>query len=88
MEHGIRAGAQQERALQRVQRHVDRARRGEGPEIQAVARSCAAMLEHLGKRVIVAQEDIRKALIVAIRDVIAGLQPLDQVGFQQQGFDF
>ena len=27
-----------------------------------------------------------KALVVAIADIVAGLQPLDQVGFQQQRF--
>ena len=46
----------------------------------------AAMLQQLREGMILAQQDVGKALVVAIADIVARLQPLDQVGFQQQRF--
>jgi hypothetical protein len=37
---------------------------------------------------VLAQQDVGKALVIAIADIVAGLEPLDQVGFQQQRFGF
>ena len=42
------------------------------------------MLQKLRKGVVLAQQDVGKAFVVAERNVVARLQPLDQVGFQQQ----
>ena len=80
------AGAQQEGLLQRVDRPVDRARRSEGSIIAALAVAAAAMLGQLRDRVVLGDEDIGKRLVVAQHHVEAGLQLLDEVGFQQQGF--
>ena len=33
------------------------------------------------------EQDVGEALVVAVGDVVARLQPLDQIGFQQQRFD-
>ena len=44
------------------------------------------MLQQLRKGMILAQQDVGKALVVAIGDIVARLEPLDQVGFQQQRF--
>ena len=84
LEHRIRARAQQERALQRVERAAHRLRARERPEIDAFGRARAAMLEQLRKGMILAQQDIREGFVVAIGDVVAGLQTLDEIGFEQQ----
>ena len=86
-EHRIRTGAQQEGALQGVEGAVDRAGGGEWTEIDALGGLGAAMLEQLRIGMILAQQDIGETLVVAVADIVAGLQPLDQVGFQQQRFD-
>ena len=44
------------------------------------------MLQQLREGMVLAQQDVGKALVVAIADIVARLQPLDQVGFQQQRF--
>jgi hypothetical protein len=46
------------------------------------------MLQDLREGVIAAQEDVREALVVAVRHIVAGLEPLDEVGFEQQRFGF
>src|SRR5690606_3986753 len=58
LEERIGAGTQEKRPLQRVDRAVDRARRGERPEIVALARARAAMLENSGSRVVAGDENI------------------------------
>ena len=46
------------------------------------------MLQQLWESMVLAEQDVRKGFVVAIGDVVAGLQPLDQIGFQQKRFDF
>ena len=85
-EKAVRAGAQQERALQRRDGAVDRPHRGERPVIAALARARAAMLEDLRRPVVRGDDDVGKRLVVAQQHVEARPQPLDQVGFEQQRF--
>ncbi len=80
----VRAGAQKERPLQRVQGAEHRAGAGEGPEIVAGDRARAAMLDQPRGGMSSADQDVRKALVVAQRDVVAGLQLLDEIGLEQQ----
>jgi hypothetical protein len=87
-EHRVRTGAQQKCALQCVQGAGHRAGTGEGPEIEALRAFGAAMFQQLWKRVILAQQDVGKAFVVAIGHVVTRLELLDQVGFQQQRFGF
>ena len=84
LEKAVRAGAQQERALQRRDGAVDRPHRGERPVIAALARARAAMLEDLRRPVVRGDDDVGKRLVVAQQHVEARPQPLDQVGFEQQ----
>ena len=83
-EKAVRAGAQQERALQRRDGAVDRPHRGERPVIVALARARAAVLEDLRRPMVRGDEDVGKRLVVAQQHVEARPQPLDQVGFEQQ----
>ena len=85
-EHRIRTGAQQKGALQGVEGTGDGAGAGEGAEIDALGGPGAAMFQKLGKGVILAQQDIGKAFVVAVGDIVARLELLDQIGFQQQRF--
>ena len=87
-EHRIRAGAQQKGALQRIEGAGDRAGAGERPEIDSLGGLGAAMLEQLRKGMILAQQDVGKALVVAIGNIVARLELLDEIGFQQQRFGF
>ena len=84
LEHRVRAGAQQEGLLQLVQRPVDAARRGEGPEVAPRLLAQAAVLLHLRERMVGGDEDVREALVVAEQHVVARLQLLDQVLLEQQ----
>ena len=84
LEEAVRAGAQQERALQRRDGAVDRPHRRERPEVAAFARARAAMLEDLRRPVVAGDQDIGERLVVAQQHVEARPQPLDQVGFEQQ----
>ncbi len=84
IENGIRTRAQQKRALQRVECAVHGAGAGERPEIDSFGRLGAAMFQKLRKGVVLAQQDVGKGFVVAIGDIVAGLQPLDEIGFQQQ----
>ena len=83
-EHRIRTRAQQERALQRVERGVHRARRGERAVINTFGVARAAVLQDLRIVVIGAQKDVGEALVVAEQNIVTRLQPLDQVRFEQQ----
>ena len=85
-EKSVRAGAQQERALQRRDGAVDRPHRGERPVIAAPARARAAVLEDLRRPVIRGDDDVGKRLVVAQQHVEPRPQTLDQVGFEQQRF--
>gem|GEM_PF-2410571 len=82
----VGAGPQQEGLLQGVQRAVDRPGRGEGAEIVAGRGVGASMLPDLGRAVVAADHQFGEGLVVAQHHVEAGLQLLDEVGFQQQGF--
>ena len=86
LEKRIRAGAQQEGALQRIDGAVDRAGVGEGPVIVPWPRARAAMLEDLRRPVVGRDQDERKRLVVAQQHVEARPKPLDQVGFEQERF--
>ena len=70
--------------MQRVDRAVDRAGRGERPEIVALAAARAAMLEDAGGGMVAGQQDIGERLVVPHQHVEARPQPLDEVRFQQQ----
>jgi hypothetical protein len=83
-EDAVAARAQQERLLQRDQRAVDRAGRGERAEIAAGPGLRAAVLGDLREVVAGGQMDERKGFVVAQQDVEAGHQPLDHVAFEQQ----
>ena len=87
-EHRVRAGAQQERALQRVDGAADRAGRSERSVIFALARARAAMLEDAGRGVVGGQHDVGERLVVPHQHVKARPQALDQIGFKQQRFGF
>src|SRR6185437_4476805 len=65
LEKRIRARAQQERALQRVDGAVDRAGIGERTVVMTGPRARAAMLEDLRRPMIRRDEDIGKRLVVA-----------------------
>ena len=82
----IRAGAQEKRALQRVERAKHRARARERAEIVASQAARAPMLDEPRRRMPGANEDIGEALVVAQRDVVARLELLDEVGLEQQRF--
>ncbi len=86
LEKAVRAGADQERALQRRDGAVDRAGRRERAEIAAGPRLRAAMLEDLRRPMVAGDQDIGKRLVVAQQHVEARPQLLDEVGFQQQRF--
>ena len=80
----VRAGAQEEGALQGVERAVDRPDAGEGAEEVALAIARAAMLGELRGVMVAGEQDIGKALVVAQQHIEARLHLLDVVGFQQQ----
>ena len=84
----VGAGAQQEGALQGVERAVHRRDIGEGPEIVALAVACAAMLRQLRRGVIAREQDIGKRLVVAQQHIEARLHLLDVIGFKQQRLGF
>ena len=84
LEHRIRAGSQQEGALQCVDGPSHRAGRGEGTEIVALARARAAMLEDAGRGVVARQQDIGKRLVVPHQHVEARAQAFDEVRLEQQ----
>ncbi len=84
LEDAVGTGADEEGALQRVDRAADGAGRGEGAEIVALAGAGAAMLEDRRGAVVAGDQDIGKRLVVAQQHVKARPQALDQIGFQQQ----
>ena len=88
VEHRIRAVAQQEYALQLVERAVHGTRAGEGAKILALGGPPPAMFAQLRKGMVARQQDIGKAFIVAQQHVVARFQLLDQVLLQQQRLGF
>ena len=87
-ENGVLAGAEQEHALHGGDGLVDGPGGGEGAVIAAFAGAGAAVLGDLREGVVFGQHQPRVALVVAQDDVEAGLEPLDEVGFEQEGFGF
>ncbi len=83
-EHRVGAVAQQERALQRRDRAVDRARRGERPEVIGVPAPRAPVLGELGVVVVLRDHDVREGLVVPQEHVVARHEPLDEVRLQEQ----
>ena len=67
-------------------RAVHRAGTRERPEIIALQRPRAAMLGDLRRLLVAADDDVGKRFVVAERDVVARLEALDEVGFEQQRF--
>ena len=45
------------------------------------------MLEDLGEFMVFGDQNMGKRLVVAQQDIVARLQPLDQVGFEKQRLD-
>ena len=83
-EETVRTGAQKERPLQRVERAEHRAGAGEGPEIVARDGARPAVLDQPRRGMAGADENVREALVVAQRDIVAGLELLDQIGLEQE----
>ena len=84
-EDAIGAGAQQKGLLKRVERRRDGARAGEGAEVIALRRTGAAMLQNLRKGVVAPEQDVGERLVVPHQHVVAGLQALDEVRFEEEG---
>ncbi len=83
-EETVRAGAQEKRPLQRVQGAENGASAGERAEIVAGDIARAAMLDQPRGGMAGADQDIGEALVVAQRDIVAGLELLDEIGLEQQ----
>ncbi len=88
VEHGVRAGPDQEGALQRRDGAVHGVDGRERPEIVAFAVARPPMLQDLGRPLVLGNQNIRKRFVVAQQDVEAGPQALDQVRFKQQRLGF
>ena len=84
LKDAVGAGSQQEGLLQRVEGCVDRTGAGKGAEIITLPAACATMFQYLRKCVIAGQQDMREGLVIPHQHIVARLQPLDQVGFEQQ----
>ena len=87
VEDGIGTGAQHEGPSKVRHRAVDRARRREGAEIIPLAGLAATMFRQLAERMVGRQQDLRQALVVAKKDVVARFQLLDQVRLKKQRLD-
>src|SRR3546814_7678235 len=83
-EKAVGARPQQEYLLERVQRLGHRARIREGAEIAALVPPRAAMLHHPWKRVVVAQQNERKAFVVPQQHIIGRVKALDQLRFRSE----
>src|SRR5262245_25569775 len=81
---GVGAGPEQKGALKRVDRASHRARRCERTEILALAVARAARREELRHGVIAGDENEGEGLVVPEHHVVAGLQLLDEIGFEQK----
>jgi hypothetical protein len=87
LEDAVGAGAEQEGALQRIDRAANGTGRSEGAEIIALAARAPRCFRCAGATVVAGDEDIGKRLVVAQQHVEARPQALDQIGFEQQRFD-
>ncbi len=87
LEDRIRAAAQQEGALERVQRPPHGAGRGKRSEIVALPVLRTAMLDDLRRFMVARDEDVRKRLVVAQQHIVARLQALDEIGLEQERLD-
>ncbi len=83
-ERRIGARAQQEHPLKLVQGPVHRPGTGKGAVIIALFRLGTTMLLDLGKRVRLGHQNVRERLVVAQKHIVARLELLDEVLFQQQ----
>src|SRR5690606_26802728 len=79
-EDRVRAGADEEGALEGVDRTSHGARGGERPEVVALARARATVFEKTRGRMIAGKQDIGKRLVVAQKHVEARTQAFDEVG--------
>ena len=84
LEKAVRAGAQQERALQRRDGAVDRPHRGERAVVVARRERAPRCLRICGAQWSRGDQDVGKRLVVAQQHVEARPQALDQIGFEQQ----
>ena len=84
LEIGVGARSQQEGALKRVDGAPDGASRSERSEIISLPAPRAAMLEDLREGMVARDEDEGKGLVVPEHHIVAGLQPLDEIGLEQQ----
>ncbi len=80
----VRAGAEQERALERVDGAADRLGRGERAEIAALPAPRAAMLDDRRHRMVLGDQDVGERLVVAKQHVEARAEPLDEIGFEEE----
>ncbi len=95
-ERAVGARAQQERALQRIERAVHRAGRGERAVIDSAFVARAAVLDDARPALRALERrarsgggdvDVGERLVVAQQHVVARLQALDEVRFEQQRLD-
>ena len=87
LEHAVRAGAEQERLFQRGDGAVDRLGAGKRGEVVALPLVRPAVFGDPGEVMLAGEHDVGEGFVVAQQHVVARLEPLDQVGLQQQGFD-
>ena len=85
-EHRVLTGAEEEDALHGGDGLVDGPGGGEGAVVAAFAATGAAMLGDLREGVVLGEHQPRVALVVAEHDVEAGLEALDEVGLEEEGF--
>ena len=88
IQHRIRAGAQREGALERVDREVHGACGRERAEVIALPALGTTVLGNLRPAMAPAQQDVGERLVVAEQDVVVRLEPLDHVAFEQERLDF
>ncbi|MNT15312.1 hypothetical protein D3C72_1503600 [compost metagenome] len=81
----VLASADEEDLLQDLHRFLDGPGTGERPEILVFLVHRAPVIHH-ARRIAIRDFQIRIRLVVAEQDVVARLQRLDQVVFQDQGF--
>ena len=84
----VGAGAQQEGALQGVHRPVHRPDAREGAVIVALPPPRPPVLDDLRGGTVLRDQDVGEGLVVPHQHVEAGLELLDQVGFEEQRLGF
>ena len=83
--HAVLAGADEKNLLQDLHRFLDGPGTGERPEILVFLVHRAPVIHH-ARRIAIGDFQIRIRFIIAEQDVVARLQRLDQVVFQDQRF--